>query len=107
MSWLKKTTITLVMLMLSLGAVAQDIQSNDELANQPLRMQVDLIDSDEQRVVIEDTEYFLEGTVQINGQNVAPSAVVNIMREGQKVTNLVADRDEEEGYMILREVDLF
>ena len=43
----------------------------------------------------------------INGQEVAPAAVVNILREGQRVTNLESDRDNEDGYLILREVNLF
>ena len=101
MSSRRSIAIVLVLAMSSTGVVAQGVPGA------PRQHVVDSIHAEARRIVIDDTEYFLEGSVLINGQEVAPAAVVNILREGQRVTNLESDRDNEDGYLILREVNLF
>lgn len=108
MSSRRSIAIALVLAMSSTGVVAQGVPGSLETPEgTPRQHVVDSIHAEARRIVIDDTEYFLEGSVLINGQEVAPAAVVNILREGQRVTNLESDRDNEDGYLILREVNLF
>ena len=108
MSSRRSIAIVLVLAMSSTGVVAQGVPGSLETPEgTPRQHVVDSIHAEARRIVIDDTEYFLEGSVLINGQEVAPAAVVNILREGQRVRNLEAERDTEDGYFILREVNLF
>ena len=108
MSSCRSVAMVLVLVLSCTGVVAKGAPDNSEAPDGlPRQHVVDFIEADTLRIVIDDKEYFLEGSVLINGQEVAPAAVVNILREGQRVTNLESDRDNEDGYLILREVNLF
>ncbi|MBQ0745834.1 MAG: hypothetical protein KBT82_08685 [Marinobacter sp.] len=68
---------------------------------------IDVIYPEEGRMVIDDREYFLEGSIIINNQEVSSGSVMAILREGQRLLNVVSERQDDDGRLVLRGVDTF
>ena len=58
-------------------------------------------------MVIDDREYFLEGSIIINNQEVSSGSVMAILREGQRLLNVVSERQDDDGRLVLRGVNTF
>jgi hypothetical protein len=101
----------------SLGSVAQVSKMDEglqgmsdlgaEAGRQGQGVVLDALYSDESRVVINDREYFLEGSITINDQVVSASSAIAILREGQRLSNVVAEREGKSGRLVLRGVKTF
>lgn len=96
----------------SLGSAAQDrVDEGFQGINDPGvegRRQgavLDAIYPGDGRVVIDDSEYFLEGSIIINNQTVSAGSAMAIFREGQRLLNIVAEREEDGGRLVLQGVD--
>lgn len=66
---------------------------------------IDAIYSDDQRIVVGDREYYLEGDVSINGQQVSASGALLVLRVGQTVTEIRFGRDADGEWLILKGVN--
>ncbi len=66
---------------------------------------LDAIYPDEQRIVINDREYYLEGPVIVNGQEVSANAALLILRAGQSLSGVSFTREGENQRLILQGVD--
>ena len=98
----------------SLGSMAQEgagskVQrlSDSGLDGERPSSRLDGIYPEDMRVVIGDREYFLEGPVAINGQEVSARGAIAVLREGQRLSNIVAEREGGTGRLILKGVDTF
>jgi hypothetical protein len=68
---------------------------------------LDAIYPEEGRVVIDDREYFVEGSIAINNQEVSAGSAMSILRVGQRLMNVVGEREVDDGRWVLRGVDTF
>ncbi|SHK85134.1 hypothetical protein SAMN05216369_3346 [Marinobacter antarcticus] len=96
----------------SLGSVAQDrlddgFQGINDLGAEGRRQGavLDAIYPEDDRVVIDDNEYFLEGSITIDNQTVSAGSAMAILREGQRLLNIDAEREEDSGRLVLHGVD--
>jgi hypothetical protein len=101
--------VALLLGLLSVNCVAQSggdfNEGADDSADTARHIVVDAIYPNESRIVINDQEYFLEGTVLMNGQSVSARSVSTILRQGQKLINLEAEVSGEQQRRVLKEVD--
>ncbi|MFC7295868.1 hypothetical protein [Marinobacter aromaticivorans] len=66
---------------------------------------LDALYPEEMRLVIDDNEYFLGGAVTVNGQVISASSAMAVLREGQRLLNVVSERDGDTGRLVLYGVD--
>lgn len=66
---------------------------------------LDAIYPEEGRVVINDREYFLDGSIIINNQVVSAGSAMAILREGQRLLNIFGEREDDGGRLVLRGVE--
>ncbi|RBW48203.1 hypothetical protein [Marinobacter sp. F3R11] len=68
---------------------------------------LDAVYREESRIVIDDREYFLEGSVTVNNQVISAGSALAILREGQRLLNVVAEYKGDDGRLVLQGVDTF
>ncbi|MFP3979594.1 hypothetical protein [Marinobacter sp. KMM 10035] len=86
------------------GKVAQSYNDSDGEGLQP-RPVLDAVYPEQRRVVIDDLEYFLESSITINGQKISADGATAVLREGQRLRNVVAERKDMNGRLVLKGVD--
>jgi|GEM_PF-5314820 len=84
---------------------AQSFNDSGEVERQGAVL--DAIYPEEGRVVIDDREYFLEGSIAINNQEVSAGSAMAILRVGQRLMNVVGEREGDDGRLVLKGVDTF
>lgn len=67
---------------------------------------IDAIYPEESRIVIDDREYYLTGPVMINGQEISAGGVLKVLRQGQKLSNIVAERQGQDEVLVLKGADI-
>ncbi|WP_417539409.1 hypothetical protein [Marinobacter sp.] len=96
----------------SLGSMAQDgehkgVRGYNDSDTEGLEQAavLDAIYPKQGRVVIDDREYFLEGSVIINGQAISAGGATAVLREGQRLMNVMSEPEGESGRLVLKGVD--
>lgn len=101
-----KTLMTAGMLVFALTASpgwSQDLPDQNAASR---KVTVDAIYPEESRIVIDDMEYYVVDYVLINGQEIPAGGVLKVLREGQVLTNIVAERQGQEGVLVLKGADI-
>jgi len=96
----------------SLGSMAQDGEgkgvrgyNDSDVERLEQGAVLDAIYPKQGRMVIDDREYFLGGSVVINGQEISAGGATAVLREGQRLMNVVSEREDENGRLVLKGVD--
>lgn len=102
-----KTLMTAGILVFALTASpgwSQDYLADPDTVSR--KVTVDAIYPEESRIVIDDKEYYLTGPVVINGQEIPAGGVLKVLRQGQKLSNIVAERQGQDGVLVLKGADI-
>lgn len=67
---------------------------------------IDAIYPEDSRIVIDDREYYVTGPVMINGQEIPAGGVLKVLRQGQKLFNIVAERQGQDEVLVLKGADI-